>query len=283
MNKPDISWLFDTGALKIAPAASPFWYTSGLIGPYYINTQFLCGGAEKANEILELIGSQQENHQTFHIIILDTLNKVYESHEIYHQIIDLLLDAIEREFPVHEIDYVTGGQRRDWFFSPILADKLKRPALYLYNDQSIFDAAGGPVTDLQGKKCLNAADLLTVGSSYTKKWIPALAKLGGTLAWSINGVDRNQNGIQNLTEAGVEKVYSLFSIDLSLFDEALQSNYIDQGQYDLVKGYLENPYESMRQFLINHPEFLENALQADEKTQKRANLLISENLYNLDS
>ena len=37
----------------------------------------------------------------------------------------------------------------------------------------------------------------------------------------------------------------------------------------------------MRNFLIEHPEFLENALNADEKTKMRAHLLIDNDLYNL--
>ena len=37
----------------------------------------------------------------------------------------------------------------------------------------------------------------------------------------------------------------------------------------------------MREFLINHPDFLENALNSDEKTAKRAKLCIENNFYDL--
>ena len=50
----------------------------------------------------------------------------------------------------------------------------------------------------------------------------------------------------------------------------------------MLKGFYEDPYTTMRNFLLKHPEFLENALKADEKTQKRAHILIDNNLYDLN-
>ena len=50
----------------------------------------------------------------------------------------------------------------------------------------------------------------------------------------------------------------------------------------MLNGFLNDSYETMKQFLVNHPEFLENALNADEKTKKRAKLLIDGNLYGLN-
>ena len=50
----------------------------------------------------------------------------------------------------------------------------------------------------------------------------------------------------------------------------------------MLKKFFENPDETMKQFLINYPEFLENSLKADEKTAKRAKLLVDGNLYGLN-
>ena len=36
-----VSYLFKTNAFKVCSENNPFWYTSGLIGPYFINTHFL--------------------------------------------------------------------------------------------------------------------------------------------------------------------------------------------------------------------------------------------------
>ena len=59
-------------------------------------------------------------------------------------------------------------------------------------------------------------------------------------------------------------------------------NIINKAQFEMLDGFFKNPDETMKQFLINHPEFLENALKADEKTKKRAKLLIDGNLYGLN-
>ena len=43
MENPIVSWLFETDAVRVCPEGQPFWYTSGKLGPFYINTQFLYG------------------------------------------------------------------------------------------------------------------------------------------------------------------------------------------------------------------------------------------------
>ena len=40
----------------------------------------------------------------------------------------------------------------------------------------------------------------------------------------------------------------------------------------------------MKQFLIDHPEFIENSLKSDNpKTQKRVHLLLDQNIYGLNN
>jgi hypothetical protein len=51
----------------------------------------------------------------------------------------------------------------------------------------------------------------------------------------------------------------------------------------MLKEFTKDPDGSMRNFLINHPEFIENSLNSDEKTAKRAKLLVEGDLYNLNS
>ena len=51
----------------------------------------------------------------------------------------------------------------------------------------------------------------------------------------------------------------------------------------MVNRYFDNPDETMKQFLIKHPEFIENSLHSnDERTLKRVHTLIDENLYGLN-
>ena len=41
MENTIIEALFATKAVRVAPENQPFWYTSGRLGPFFINTQFL--------------------------------------------------------------------------------------------------------------------------------------------------------------------------------------------------------------------------------------------------
>ena len=53
--------LFETQAMKVANPEKPFWYTSGKLGPYFINTHFLYGNETAACELLEKITNLVEN------------------------------------------------------------------------------------------------------------------------------------------------------------------------------------------------------------------------------
>ena len=47
--------LFKTTAIRVAPADTPFWYTSGKLGPFFINTHFLAKDEGTAAGLLKLI------------------------------------------------------------------------------------------------------------------------------------------------------------------------------------------------------------------------------------
>ena len=80
-----IKYLFQTNAFKICPENKPFWYTSGKIGPYFMNAQFLYGSEEDANSLLEFIDSELENATKYELpkdVFEKTLTQ-YNSNEIY--------------------------------------------------------------------------------------------------------------------------------------------------------------------------------------------------------
>ena len=49
------TYLFKTNAIKVCEENKPFWYTSGKIGPYFINTHFIYGSEKDATELLSFI------------------------------------------------------------------------------------------------------------------------------------------------------------------------------------------------------------------------------------
>ncbi len=280
-----ISYLFETNALRICPDNKPFWYTSGKIGPYYINTHFLYGSVQDAVDLLKFIDSEKENKDTFPKKVFDKTLNHYNENEIYKNVIDEMIEFIKENIDVNEIDYISGGERRDWFFSNIIANKLSKPHITIYKDLSMIvtDSTFEKEIDkseVKNAKVLHIADLITEASSYLRAWIPAIKSLGAQIVWSTVVVDRMQGGKEKLENENVKSL-SIINIDEKLFEKALSMNIINNTQFEMLKNFYENPDETMRKFLIAHPEFLENALASDEKTAARAKLCIDSNLYNL--
>ena len=196
-----------------------------------------------------------------------------------------MLSFIKNNIDINEIDYISGGERRDWFFSNIIANKLGKPHITIYKDLSIiindseFESLINK-SSVKNAKVLHIADLITEASSYLRAWIPAIQSLGAQIVWSTVVVDRMQGGKEKLENKNVKSL-SMINIDENLFEKALNMNIINENQFEMLKNFYKNPDETMKKFLIAHPEFLENALASDEKTASRAKLCIDSNLYNL--
>lgn len=281
------SYLFKTNAFKVCEENKPFFYTSGKIGPYFVSGHFLYGSESDANDLLDFINYELENTERTKIP-QDVFEKVlfqYENNEVYSLIINSLVNSIKENFSIDEIDYISGGERRDWYFSNIVAYILKKPHITIFKDLACIESSynfseSKVITNIDKSNVLHVADLLNYASSYFKAWIPAIEALGGKIIGSACAIDRNQGGTEKLKEAGIKPI-SLISIDNSLFEQALNLNIINQGQLDMLKDFTADPDATMREFLINHPEFLENALKSDEKSAKRARFCIDNDLYNL--
>ena len=279
------SYLFKTNAIRFCEENKPFWYTSGKIGPYFINTHFVYGSEKDAVELLNYIDELLADKMTLPKKVFEKVSKQYQENEIYKNVIDIMKKYIEENININEIDYISGGERRDWFFSNILAYLFKKPHISIYKDLTTvvsdynFENTN-KVENIEGKKVLHIADLITVASSYIRAWIPAIENLGGKIVVSCSVVDRMQGGKEKIEEKGIKSL-SLVQVDNSLFKEALELGIINENQEKMLEKFFENPDKTMRDFLVKHPEFLENALNSDEKTKKRARLLVEQDLYNL--
>lgn len=281
-----MSYLFKTNAIRFCEANKPFWYTSGKIGPYFINTHFVYGSEKEATELLTFIDECLANKLRLPEKVFEKVLKQYQTNEIYKNVINTMKSYIEKNIDVTEIDYISGGERRDWFFSNMIAYLLNKPHLSIYKDLSVVASDSKfkitePIISLENKKVLHVADLITVASSYIRAWIPAIKNLGSKICWSCVIVDRMQGGKEKIESENIKSL-SLVQVDKNLFKKAFDMNIINKAQFEMLDGFFKNPDETMKQFLINHPEFLENALKADEKTKKRAKLLIDGNLYGLN-
>jgi len=280
-----ISYLFKTNAIKFCEENKPFWYTSGKIGPYFINTHFIYGNEENAKELLSFIDDQLSDKMALPKNVFEKVLIQYNTNQIYKDVIDTMISTIKENIDISEIDYISGGERRDWFFSNIIAYLLDKPHISIYKDLNAVVSDSkfkntNTLESIEGKKVLHIADLVTVASSYVRAWIPAIENFGAKMCWSCVVVDRMQGGTQIIKEKGVLPL-SLVQVDKNLFAKAVDMNIINESQQEMLNGFFENPDETMRNFLIAHPEFLENSLNSDEKTAKRAKLLVESDLYNL--
>ena len=281
-----IQYLFKTDAIKFCEENKPFWYTSGKIGPYFINTHFVYGSEAEASELLSFIDDCLSDHLTLPEKVFKKVLAQYENNEIYHNVIEAMKNYILENIDISQIDYISGGERRDWFFSNMIAYLLKKPHISIFKDLSTvvsdfkFENTSS-INDINNKNVLHIADLITVASSYIRAWIPAIKNINGKICWSCVVVDRMQGGKAKIEAEGV-KSFSLVNVDNTLFETAFKNNIINENQLNMLKEFFKDPDNTMKQFLINHPDFLENALNSDKKTAQRAKLLIDGNLYGLN-
>ena len=281
-----VSYLFETNAVEVCPENKPFFLTSGMISPYFVNTQYVYGSKEDASELLSYIDSLLSDRMNLPKKVFDKVINQYESNKIFNDVINIMIEAIKSNVNIDEIDYISGGERRDWYFSNIIAYLLKKPHVTIFKDHetlvSNYDfSTTDKLTDLSSKKVLHVTDLVTSASSFSRFWIPAVRDLGGEMVATCYIVDRKQGGTELLEGEGV-KAISLTCIDANTFKKAFEMGIINATSLELVEKFIEDPYTSMRNFLLAHPEFIEESLKAtDPKTPGRIRNLLDNDLYNL--
>lgn len=269
--------LFDTQALRICPEDTPFWYTSGKLGPFYINTHFLYGSEAEANALLaDIEEAAAGDRLRFPACIAEKTMAQYEKNATYRGVIDALVEAAKGL----SFDVVSGGERRDFFFSLPVARLLHKPHVTIFKDLSAvytsadFDQAL-PVAEagLSGQRALHIADLVTEASSYFRAWMPALAEAGLGLSDTLVVVDRDQGGGTLLAERGV-RLHALLRVNEALLENALQNGQISAAQKVMILTFLRDPDAFMQGFLQAHPDFLAGQIALGGKAEERARLCI---------
>ena len=279
-----VSYLFKTNAVNICPENKPFWYTSGKIGPYYINSEFLYASKEDSIKLLDFINLEKENKMMLPKKIFEKVKKQYDENEIFHNVINEMKEKILKTVNIDEINYISGGERRDWFFSYMISYLLDKPHITIFKDLEVIVSDcnfenTNKLQNINGAKVLHVADLVTEASSYFRAWIPSIENLGANILYSICVIDRMQGGSSKLEKAGINCM-SIFKVQKELFDDALKLNVFNEEQYKMVCEFIENPDETMKNFVESHPEFIEDALNSsDEKTASRAKLCIEKGWY----
>lgn len=277
MNDKIIDALFETEAIRMAPADHPFWYTSGMLGPFYCNTHFLLKDEKSAGDMLKVIENAiADNKLTAPSVIFAELKKYYDMGGTFK----MTMDRLTEEASKLDFDFISGGERRDYFFSMIPAYLLGKPHLTIYKDMSSAYSEkpdGEAIIPgeelLKGKKALHICDLINTASSYERAWVPAIRGLGADITDTLAVVDRCQGGAEVLQGLGV-KLQTLTKINAEFFEDIYKNGIIDEAQKDFVLKYLSSPSDYMAHFLKTHPDFIDGELAKGGKSAERATLAI---------
>jgi orotate phosphoribosyltransferase len=278
MHQPIIDSLFATKAILVCDPDHPFWYTSGTLGPFYINTHFLYRSELDASELLLMIeeGAASDRLYFPHFLI-ENLKIMYDTSDVFRSVTDQIVEKAK----TINFDFISGGERRDFFFSLLPAYLMKKPHLSIFKDMQAVLTDGDfaqtiPVYEasITGKRALHISDLVTEASSYTRAWIPVIREFGAVIEDTITIIDRNQGGATALMAEGV-RLHSFETVDIHLFERARDIGEITDEQLSSVTSFMQNPKGFMKNFLDTHPHYIEEQIALGGKPRERAEIAIS--------
>lgn len=140
-----------------------FPYTSGQIGPYYVQSA-------------SILANINDYMQAIHDIANLTSHTLRNSH----------------------FDFIAGGETRDWIFSLPVATLLRESPVMIYKDGKVL-----PEIDFGDKNLVLVSDLNNEGSSPRDYWHPTMIALGGRITHAIFYVDRLEDGVEVLSQLGI--------------------------------------------------------------------------------
>ncbi|QHW32836.1 phosphoribosyltransferase [Paenibacillus rhizovicinus] len=233
-----------------------FWYTSGKPGPFYINTQNIAGQQE-AHEVLSRFNAILQADLPLEKrskAIYEIVDQAVASDEAYEESIDTLL----AHYLAHHNPptLISGGERRDWFFSIPIAQKLNVPHVFLFKngDYHVTDHEGNAIQlQLSGQTVLHVADIINQASSYLNRWIPILQSTGVDFQKTLSVAVRNQDGVQKLMEKGISVISPLL-VDIPLFKEAHDLGLINDFAHHEIVQFYASPKEWTRQYIADSAE-----------------------------
>lgn len=278
--------LIETEAIRVRkdPLGLPFWYTSGRPGPFYINVENLVGPSvgELLNRITALLATAVDRTvkvAAIWAIISDEL----ERDTRYQEAMTLLTDFY-RTLDANSPTVISGGERRDWFFSIPLARALRLPHLFLFKDggHQLVDADGRPRKDMHsGTRVLHVSDVVNTAASYFRYWLPTLRRLEAVCAETLTVAVRAAEGINRLEEAAV-RVLTPVQFDATVVQEATQLGLIPEFTRDEILLYFDSPQQWTRQLLQESgASILDHFAELDELKRKRMCAFITEDPFKL--
>ena len=201
-----------------------FPYTSGCIGPYYVQSVDVCK-----------TGSAYQT--AIHGVLTVVEQIVRDSNQA--------------------IEVISGGESRDWPFSFPIAERLGVGHLMMYKDGKSL----GP--DIQGKRVLHIADLNNEGSSPRDKWIPIIRNAGGIITDIIFFVDRLEDGVQVMKDLNLNS-HAVVPLNKRAWRILWEEDIINFPCYESLEDYWRDRKSWGMKKLIEYPEILLEILVKDK-------------------
>lgn len=273
--------LFSTDAISIwnNQTGPVFWYAANVPGPFYVNTEKLIGAAaaekllEGINAIIAKDASKEEKSELIHKLVMDE----YKGNTIFQKVIATLLVKAREQFG-DAYNSISGGERRDWFFSIPFAHESQLDHVFLFKDQSIFtrpysgEAQSSP-------KVLHVADLINNAASYFSNWLPTLNQHNLPLIGTACVITRGSVGIDKLKEANVA-ICALKNIDPQFFTELRDINLIDKNAAEEINAYFTAKEDWARKYILSKPHLFKMET-LDSKSKERLKFFLENDPWNL--
>ena len=286
--------LIATGAISVKDKGLHM-YTSGKMGPHFVNSEFLLGSKEKSKEVLAkvdelLLGKDKrlagtdskaltdDEKKALTDSVLQISKELYENDKIYRNTIDLMVCNAKEIAREGEAVYISGGERRDWIFSILVAKMLDLPHIALFKNNSPYAEDGQ--TNLGGANVLHVADLINTASSYGTQWLPQIDEMGGKMTDTlVVNIRVDDGGKEVLKDLGI-KATSLVDVDEKFFKYAYSQGAINADQLSLVEAYMQDPLKTVEEYIqTNQDSIIDMAEKGDKKTQDKLQKCFKEGWY----
>ena len=186
-----------------------FPYTSGEVGPYYVNSENIANDGPAFSDAVE-----------------------YMSELIF----DMMQERETRDY------VITGGETRDWIFSNPVAIQLGLDSSMIYKNGKIV---GSPLED---RRVIHIADLNNEGSSPRDYWIPIIKKNKGLVNDIFFYVDRMEDGVEEMTKLGLHS-HAIVPLDENAWNYLKNKKVINQEVHNNLIERMENKDEWARAML----------------------------------
>jgi len=212
-----------------------FPYTSGRIGPYYIESAAVMD--DRKNGYVEAVKDMCE-----------MVSNVMESRGIEDHII-------------------SGGESRDWIFSFPVAVNLKKPHAMIYKDGKAIGA------NMSDRYVTHVADLNNEGSSVKNLWIPTIKRECGKIEEVFFYVDRMEGGVQVIKDLNL-KSHSLVKLNENAWNYLQRIEVVDEKVYKNLMERMEDKEEWAIKMLRSEKgferlcNFMSNGEKGREKVDK---------------